>query len=269
MIKIPKIVGVLNITPDSCSDGGLYMEVDAALSHAKEMMEAGVNVIDIGAVSTRPDGQIVSYQEEISRLENIMPELRHLVSGTGVIISLDSCHYQTIDKFMQYIDIINDVTGLENINMQDVALASGKEVIFMHSMGVPVNNKIKCLDSSQDVVGFLCNWRQVQLEKLMTKGFNQDQLIFDPGIGFGKDAVQSLEMVVRIKELVSAKVRILLGYSRKSFLSIFGENDYKKRDLETHIVTNYMLDKNIDYIRVHDVPGTYRAINLFKTLNQK
>lgn len=266
-MKTPQIIGVLNITPDSFSDGGNYNHIDKAIAHTRSMIEAGANIIDIGAASTRPNAEIIPYDEEIKRLNTTLPELKNLVNNTKIKISLDSYNYQTIAKFMPYIDIINDVTGMDDANMQAIAAESGKDVIFMHNMGVPVDNNLRCLDPKQDVIEFLLNWRNRKLGELEFKGLKSTQLIFDPGVGFGKNATQSLEIILRINELVSNKIKILVGHSRKSFLSLFGEKDPIKRDLETHITTTYLLDKNIDYIRVHDVAGTVRAINLYKKLH--
>ena len=266
-MKIPQIIGILNITPDSFSDGGNYNHIDNAITHAKSMVEAGASIIDIGAVSTRPNADIIPFDEEIKRLNIILPELKNLVNNTEVKISLDSYNYQTIAKFMPYIDIINDVTGMDDANMQAIAAESGKDVIFMHNMGVPVDNNLRCLDTKKDVIESLLNWRDRKLEELESKGLKSTQLIFDPGVGFGKNANQSLEIILRINELVSDKIKILVGHSRKSFLALFGEIDPKKRDLETHITTTYLLDKNIDYIRVHDVSGTVRSINLYRKLH--
>ena len=267
-MKIPKIIGILNITPDSFSDGGNYSHIDDAIAHAKSMIEAGANIIDIGAISTRPNADCISYQEEIKRLSTILPELKNLISNTEIKISLDSYNYQTIAKYIPYIDIINDVTGMDDVNMQTVAIESGKDIIFMHNMGVPVDNNLRCLDPQQYIIEFLLNWRDRKLEELESKGIKSTQLIFDPGVGFGKNTTQSFDIILRISELVSNKVTILVGHSRKSFLSLFGEKDPKKRDLETHITTTYLLDKDIDYIRIHDISGTVRAINLYNKLHR-
>jgi dihydropteroate synthase len=267
-MKTPQIIGILNITPDSFSDGGDYNNINEAISHAKLMIEDGVNVIDVGAVSTRPNAKHISYDEEVKRLNEILPELKNLAKDAGVKISLDSHNYKVTQKFIDYIDIINDVNGLDDANMQALALDSGKEVIFMHSMGVPVDNSLRCLDPEQDVIEFLLNWRDKKLDKLVSIGLKKEQLIFDQGIGFGKNATQSIEIILRVNELVSKEVKILIGHSRKSCFASFGEKDPKKRDLETHIATTYLLDKNIDYVRVHDVQGTIRAINLYKTLHR-
>lgn len=255
-----KIVGVLNITPDSCSDGGLYLEAEAAINHAKDMIKAGADIIDVGSVSTRPNGDFVSVDEEISRLKDVMPALKALVKGTGVLISLDSYNHQTLASFMDYIDIINDVTGMENPKMQHLALESGKDTIFMHSMGVPVNNSERCLAENIDVIKFLISWREQKVEQLLGLGFKSENLIFDPGIGFGKNLEQSMTIVLRLEELISPDFKIMIGHSRKVFLSLLGGMDYKNRDKETHAITRSIRDVGVDYLRVHDVAGTKLAL---------
>ncbi len=268
-MSTPQIVGILNITPDSFSDGGDSYRVLDAMNHAREMITSGVSIIDVGAVSTRPKGDFISYDDEIQRLKTIVPELRNFLAGTNIRISLDSYNYQTIAEFISDIDIINDVTGLNDVNMQAVTLESGKEAIFMHSMSVPVNNTLYCLDTKIDIIEFLLNWRDRKIETLTAKGFKLENLVFDPGIGFGKDAHQSMSIIARIDELVSGDVKIMIGHSRKSFLTLCGESDAKKRDLETHIITNFLLDKNINYLRVHDVLGTCRVLKLYNYINYR
>lgn len=256
-----KIVGVLNITPDSCSDGGLYLQSGAAINHALEMIKAGADVIDVGAVSTSPLAKKnVSIEEEIKRLEPIMEPLAKLAREHKIVISLDSYNHQTVNCYIDYIDIINDVTGLDCPNMQKLALDSGKEVIFMHSIGVPVDNSKRCLAEDVDVVNFLKDWRDKKIDCLLSMGFKKDKLIFDPGVGFGKNLEQSMTIILRINELIRRDIRMMVGHSRKVFLSLLGASDYRNRDNQTHVITRGLRDAGVEFLRVHDVNGAKEAL---------
>lgn len=260
MLHKPKIMGILNITPDSCSDGGLYLNPVNALKHAEEMIEQGANIIDVGACSTRPMADPVSVEEEIARLENIMQPLHKLAQSAGVLVSLDSFYPQTVEKYLAYIDIINDVTGMDTPQMIALAQQSKKLVIFMHSMSIPVDNSKYFIPQEVDVIEFLIKWRDDKVKQLNASGISNDQLIFDPGIGFAKNSEQSMEIILKAERLTHPEIKLLYGYSRKKFLELLGGEDYYHRDIQTNAVTKFVLQKNIDYLRVHDVKATIKLL---------
>jgi len=254
-----KIMGILNVTPDSCSETGKYFSHDAALVRAKEIIDSGVNIIDVGAESTRPGGGAVSISEEIRRLE-ILPEIKKLAHNVGVKVSLDSRNYDAVKQYINDIDIINDVSGFYDERMQDVALTHNKKVIFVHSLSVPVIKGQYI--QTDDIILYLQNWCKERVDSLTKKGFSKEQLVFDPGIGFGTDVEQSFRIVKDVKELMKCGVEVLIGHSRKSFLASLGELDYNNRDPETHALTFYLASKGIGYVRVHDVTATARIIKM-------
>lgn len=263
---IPKVVGILNVTPDSFSDGGRHYLIANALQTAKRMVEAGVSVIDIGAESTRPGASIVSPVEEINRLSLIISEIKKITLGTQTRISLDSRNAETISEFINYIDIINDVTGLENQDIQEIAIEHNKQAIVMHSLSIPANPNIT-LPKNIDVIKYMQKWFDSKLLQLQNLGFNKSNLIFDPGIGFGLNSEQSMTILRRLPELDLNGIDLMIGHSRKSFLSTFGKADPRRRDPETHNLTMYLLNHNkINYIRVHDFEGTLRILNTPKQL---
>lgn len=261
----PKIAAILNLTPDSFSDGGMNLAHQNAIDCVKEMIEVGVDVIDIGAESTRPGASPISVQDEIDRIEKSIYEIKNLVDGRKIEISLDSRNFETIKHFINCIDIINDVTGLNDERIQDLALARNKKVIFMHSLSIPAKRG-EYIDESLDIIEYLQRWFDNKLIAFKDKGFDSSCLIFDPGIGFGVSAAQSLEIIKRLDEFELRGVKIMIGHSRKSFLSQFGEVDAAKRDPETHAVTQYLCSKKVDYIRVHDFKTTKRIYGVLAAL---
>jgi dihydropteroate synthase len=264
-MNIPKIVAILNVTPDSFSDGDRFYEYEQAVAIAQDMIDVGVDIIDIGAESTRPGAIPVSINEEIRRLSKIIPRLHSLISGTNIELSLDSRNYEALKFFIDYIDIINDVTGLEDERVQELAAVHDKKAVFMHSLSVPVK-KSETVSKDVDIVQHLQKWFNAKIQKLEQKSLKREQLIFDPGIGFGLDEEQSINIIKGIKDFDLGAVKIMIGHSRKSFLAKFGEANPQKRDPETHATTLYLAGQKVDYVRVHDFEAAKRVIKLAQTL---
>jgi len=259
-----KIVGILNITPDSFSDGGKFLDVKAALQQVEIMLAQGADVIDIGAQSTRPQAETISHEEEWFRLEPVLKEIRS--SASKVEISIDSFYPQTIRKALDYnISIINDVTGFYSSEMKKLAAETGKKIIFMHSLTIPVDKNIN-LPEYTDVINFLKDWAEKKTRELEYNGIKKDKLIFDPGIGFGKTPKQSLQIALHAEKFNDLGVEVMIGHSEKSFMSLFTENQAGKRNVETHIFSYLLARKKVNYLRVHDVEGNKRAVNLAKYL---
>jgi len=259
-VKKTKIIGILNVTPDSFSDSGQYFDPVSALQRVQQIIDMQIDVIDVGAESTRPGSGTVPITEEKKRLE-ILPKIYELAKARhNIQISLDSRNYETIREYINYIDIINDVSGFYDEKLQNLALDHGKKIVLMHSMSVPVikDEHIK----TDDIVDYLKNWLERRVQDLNRKGFANSQIIFDPGIGFGTTVEQSFEIVRRVKEFSLLDVDILIGHSRKSFLSALGEAQANNRDPETHALTFYLAQAGVDYVRVHDVEASRRIIKM-------
>lgn len=265
-MKKPKIFGILNYTPDSFSDGGEHFSIEKAAQKIAHIAECGVEVLDIGAESTRPGAKAISSEEEIARLKNIIPEARKILDKSKTLLSLDSRNFQTIKYFEDYIDIVNDVSGLYDRRIVDLVRYSRKKAVFMHSLVVPAQKEIH-LDNDVDIISHMQTWFEAKLNYLDQNGIYVSQLIFDPGIGFGITPRQSLDIIKNHDQLVLYGVEILLGYSRKSFLMQFGATHPKDRDSETHAITTFLaLKKFTNYIRVHDYYNTCRIIKLVNEL---
>ncbi|MBR6012538.1 MAG: dihydropteroate synthase [Selenomonadaceae bacterium] len=236
------IMGILNFTPDSFSDGGFFYSQNSALNHAKKMIEDGADIIDIGAESTRPNFSPISADEEISRLEKILPALKNL----GVPISVDTYKPETAEFALNCgADIINDVHGLENKKMLEVAKKFSAPVIVMHNKKILPN----IID---DIKSFFLQ----TLETCRKNNFDESKIIFDPGIGFGKTQEENLTVLKNLHELKNfdgKKFPLLLGVSRKSVIGYATGFEVDDRDEATGAICTLAISQGVDIVRVHNV----------------
>lgn len=239
-----KLVGILNVTPDSFSDGGYYLDPHTAIAHADELFEQGASIVDVGAESTRPHAKKLDDEQEWARLEPVLFEL--IVKYPGRI-SLDSYHPETIRKACSIGPIIiNDVTGFHNPKMINVAIANNAHVIVSHLPGRDIQRAhddapVTTLDEVRDdLLG--------TVRLLESKGLPRDHIILDPGIGFGKAMELNWELL-KFAEAVSG-YDVMIGYSRKRFL---GE---ERMELAPNIAAGKIaIAHGAAYLRVHDVAG--------------
>lgn len=246
-----KIFGIVNITPDSFSDGGHNFIKENAIKTFAKMKEFGVYAIDIGAESTRPNAISISTEEEILRLQNILP----IAIEMGLKVSLDTRNFKTAKWGLEHgISILNDVTGFADENMILLLKQFKVQGIFMHSLDVPVNPAHIMKDDvfMQEIYDFA----QLKIEKFLQYGISKENLIFDPGIGFGKTGVQNINIIRNIDYFYSLGVKILVGHSRKSFLKTAFPQDYSDnilcKDLMTSTFSAYLIAKNVDFLRLHN-----------------
>lgn len=269
------LVGILNITPDSFSDGGAYLDTHSAVIQAEKMLEQGAAIIDIGAESTRPGAMPLSPSEEWLRLE---PVLRALPPSVLSTVSIDTRHPQTAANALVFgVAWINDVSGFPQA-MIDIVRNSSCKIVVMHSLSVPADKTI-VLPENVDVAAVVRDWFVEKLQQLEQQGISADRIIFDPGIGFGKTAAQSLELIRRAKELRVDGTALMFGHSRKSFLLCHPEvtrdpswrQDDKmdtpnlsiaERDEATCKVSAYLTTQGVDYLRVHNVAANAVALGL-------
>lgn len=256
-----KIVGILNITPDSFSDGGKYFNPLDAVERAFEIAEEGADIIDIGAESTRPGAETLSDYEEVLRVTPVIKELKK--QNFKLPISLDSFKFNVAKKACDMgIDIINDVNGFKDEGMIKLVKEYGIKAIFMHSLTVPTQRDVT-INESEDVIEVLNDWKKERIEVFEQNGVSKNQLIFDPGLGFGKTITQNLEIIKRVNELKNNDdCELLIGHSEKSFLSQFTKLPAGKRNIETQTINTFLHTKNVDYIRVHNVKDTVRTLRV-------
>ncbi len=255
----PKMVGVLNVTSDSFSDGGKFFDSESLVLQCKKLVNQGADIIDIGAESTRPGAKFVNAEEEYSRLKLALSELEKL--NLNVNISLDCRKPEVVERIIEKykINYLNDVSGFESKEMKAILKNSGLTAFVMHSLSVPPDaSKVLPLDQNPCVE--IVNWWHKKREELIGFGISENKIIFDAGIGFGKTKEQSLYILQNLEQLNEIKEEIMIGHSRKSFLTLLTDKPAEQRDPETAIVTKQLNLAFTQYLRVHDVESQKAAL---------
>ena len=244
------IMGILNVTPDSFSDGGDYVDVEKAVAHAREMVEQGADIIDIGGESTRPGAAEVSEEAELAR---IIPVIERLSKSVDVLISVDTYKASVADKAIKAgAHIINDVWGMQrDEGMAGVVARNEVPVIMMHNQ--------KGTEYQGDIMEEICRFLKKSVDIGLKAGIRPDYMIIDPGIGFGKNPEQNMVVLSRLGELNDLGYPILLGTSRKSMLGKLLNLTPKERTEGTVATTVMGIVQGVDIVRVHDVRENYRA----------
>jgi dihydropteroate synthase len=259
-----KIIGILNITPDSFSDAGKFAEADSALKRVEQMLGQGASVIDIGAESTRPDATLLGYEEEFSRLNSVLPILCTQFPKTT--FSLDTRNPQIAVWGLNLgVDWINDVAGFSDPSMIEVARDYEAKIVVMHNLTVPADPEVT-VPENEDVLLVVKDWFRNKIDLLQQAGIKRENIILDVGIGFGKTAVQSWQLITWADEFKEFGLPLLYGHSEKSFLKLVTEKPAGERTIETASISAYLTAKKVDFLRVHDVETNYRAIKTCKML---
>jgi len=250
------IMGVLNITPDSFSDGGLFNTVDAAVAHGKKMVSDGANLIDIGGESSRPGSEPLSENEELAR---ILPVVTRLVDEVSVPISIDTYKPLVADTCIKAgAHLINDITGFSNPAMRNVAAEHNVPVVLMHMLGAPKIMQQKPV--YQDVLGEITSFFKEQIATAHKIGIQQ--IIIDPGIGFGKTVEHNLQILKHLETFKSLGCPILIGPSRKSFIGTITGLPVNERLEGTIAAITVAIMNGANIVRVHDVKECRRAIQV-------
>ncbi|WP_434798925.1 dihydropteroate synthase [Terrisporobacter vanillatitrophus] len=247
------IMGILNVTPDSFSDGGNYTNVEIAVKHAKKMIEEGADIIDVGGESTRPGHKFVSVEEEIKR---IVPVIKTLKNSINVPISIDTYKSQVAEEALKFgANMVNDVWGLTYD--EDMANVIGKydaSVCIMHNQ--------EKTDYDKDIMESIKEFLQNSIDKALKAGVKKEKIVLDPGIGFGKTFEQNLEVLKRLKELKTLGYPILLGTSRKSVLGNIVGGEPRERVEATVATTVCGIRDGVEIVRVHDVKENLQAAKI-------
>lgn len=256
----PLVMGILNVTPDSFSDGGRHFSVADAVAAAIEMAGAGADIIDIGGESTRPYSTTVSAEQEIRR---VIPVIEQLAGKIDVPISIDTSK-STVARaaIAAGAEIINDVTGLEgDPDMAEVASETGVGVCVMHMRGTP--QTMQNDPRYDDVVAEIDDYLRQRLDWCISQGIQPDRICLDPGIGFGKTHQHNLELLRATERFTQIGVPILIGHSRKGFIGKILEDSVIDRDYGTLGVSLAVAAAGADVVRVHAVRPTVEALRLF------
>lgn len=261
IFHIPLWMGILNVTPDSFSDGGVHFDLDKVESAVKGMIENGVNIIDIGAESTRPNATPLSHEEEWNRMSPALELVQNVCESClfPPQISIDTYHPETGVRAVQSgIDIINDVGGLGSDKMLDLAKSSDCTFVAMHSVTVPVDPSAG-IDPESDACEVFETWLEERQGVWEEAGLDLGRIIIDPGIGFGKSSLQSLQLMRSARRLRNHGYRLLIGHSRKSFLKMFSLKESSDLDPETVGASIQLCSQSVDILRVHDINSNIRA----------
>lgn len=272
----PKIMGILNITENSFSDGGRFLDSKNAIKHAYKMIEDGADIIDIGAESTRPGAEPIPSNIETERLMPVVKELKKNSACKNIKISIDTRNSDTAKAMTKLgADIINDVSGLTyDKNMIAILKETNANVVIMHSRGTPKDmDKLCSYKNTTEEVYFEL---QDRVQAALDGGIHSDKIAIDPGFGFAKDNNQNFEILKKIDEFKSLGFPVLAGLSRKRFVKSILENtadgglkrpDNNNLDDLTAQLSFYFAIKKIDIIRVHNVLKTKQALDLAEHLN--
>lgn len=259
-MKKTYIMGILNVTPDSFSDGGENNTVENALKKTREMINEGADIIDIGAESSRPGHTVISVEEEVQR---IVPVIKAIKENLDVKISVDTCKHEVAKECLKLgVCMINDIWGLsKNENMAKVIAEYDAYVCIMHNKE---NTEYK-----NDIMTEIKEFLKQSIDVALKCGIKKEKIIIDPGIGFGKTFEQNLEVLNRLSELKELGFPILLGTSRKSVIGNILNVPPKERVEGTIATTVLGIKEGVDIVRVHDVYQNYMAIKVTDKILKK
>ena len=265
----PLVMGIVNVTPDSFSDGGQHAETAQALHHAEQLLRDGADILDIGAESTRPGAAVVPLAEELARLE---PFLREAVRWQ-VPISVDTYKPEVMQAALDWgVDIINDIWALRQPGAKEVVAAHPScGACLMHMHRDPQTMQIETM--SGDVLTEVENFLQARVGDLLGLGVSASRLVLDPGIGFGKTVSQNFQLLARQSDLLRLGYPVLAGWSRKSALGAALSQDGRvpgpaQRQMASVAAALLAVERGASVVRVHDVQQTVEALKIWCAMNQ-
>jgi dihydropteroate synthase len=261
--KRPIVMGILNATPDSFSDGGRFRSAADAISLAESMIASGVDLIDIGGESTRPGAIPVSLQEELDR---VMPVIEGL-KNCGVPLSIDTYKAETMLQALEAgVDCVNDIWALRHQGALDAVLKSSNcGIVLMHMQRDPLTMQFN--PEYQNVVSEVMEFLSERANLLLSKGVEQNRIALDPGFGFGKSLEHNLEMLTKFDRFSELGYPVLAGISRKSMLGKITGKEVDQRLSPSIAAAIMAADRGAKIIRVHDVPDTVDALKLWEAVN--
>jgi dihydropteroate synthase len=261
-----RLMGILNVTPDSFSDGGVFTDQNHAVSHAVNMIENGADIIDIGGESTRPGAPPVSLKNELKRVIPIISKLKSVVPES--IISIDTTKPEVANAALsEGADIINDISGLQfSPEIADIAAKYNAGLILMHMRGTPATMKQLC--SYNNLVLEICQFMENSADLAIARGVKKENIILDPGIGFAKNSNQNIEIIRSIAKFANLGYPLLVAPSRKSFIGeILNQPNPEKRIWGTAGAVAWLAMHNVDFIRIHDVREMNELLSVIEAIN--
>ena len=260
--KTPNIMGVLNLTPDSFSDGGKFNSKKRGMNHALKMIKNGANIIDIGGESTKPGSRTINKKLEWNRVEKIIRSI-----GKKIPISLDTRKSEVMERGIKCgVKMINDISGLSH-DLETVNIIKKYKIPFViqHSQGIPENMQIK--PSYKNELLDIYDFFEYNIKFLRSIGIKHNNILIDPGIGFGKNLKHNMNLISNISIFHSLGFPVLVGNSRKRFIKdLSGENDSKNRIGGTVASSIYLMMQGVQILRIHDVNELIQGVKVFKEL---
>jgi len=262
------VMGVLNVTLDSFSDGGKYLDVTNALQHARAMAAQGANILDIGGESTRPGAEPVDAKTEMARVLPVIEQLTAEFGNDGPLISIDTYKPQVAEAALAAgAHIVNDVTGLRDLEMAKVVKKTGAALVIMHMQGTP--RDMQRAPHYENVVTEIRDFFRERHAACVAAGIDPECLCFDPGIGFGKTVAHNLSLLKNMASLRVENRPLLIGASKKSFIGkVIGETEEAQRAWPTVALTSYAREQGANIVRVHDVRENAQALRMTEAILQ-
>ena len=262
----PRIMGIVNVTPDSFSDGGAFASADAAIDHALRLEAEGADILDIGGESTRPGAEPVSVEEELRR---VLPVIEGLAGRAKALISIDTRKAEVMRRALTAgAHIINDVAALTyEAACREVAAQSNAPIILMHAQGDP--RTMQSAPHYDDCLLDVCDWLAARIAACEAAGIDRARLVADPGIGFGKTIAHNLELLAGLTLLHGLGVPLLLGASRKSFIgALSGAKNASERMPGSIAAALHGAAQGVQILRVHDVAETRQALTIWQAMQR-
>jgi len=259
-------MGILNVTPDSFSDGGRFTHDEALSAQIKTMLDSGADLIDVGGESTRPYAEPVSQDEELRRVLPAIVRIRSM--HLSIPISIDTTKAEVARQALNAgADIINDVSALRfDPEMVRVAIAHEAPVILMHMHKTPKDMQDEPVYA--DVIREISDFLAERISWATEQGLAREQIIVDPGLGFGKTVAHNLTILKHLRTLKNLGCPLLIGHSRKAFIGRLLALETQERDLATALISSYCATQGADILRVHDVKKTVQAVRLHEAITQ-
>ena len=260
----PRVMGVLNVTPDSFSDGGQFLSKDDAIDHAASLIESGADIVDVGGESTRPGSTAISVQQELDR---VMPVVEILTDCVEVPISIDTSKPQVMKAAVGAgASLINDIYALRKDGALEAAAGLDAAVCLVHMQGDPAGMQKN--PHYDDVVSEVASFLDERMQACLAAGFSADRLVVDPGFGFGKTDVHNLSLLARLDRLLKPGVPLLVGLSRKRMLGNLTGRPVEGRAAAGIAAATLAVAKGANIVRTHDVAATVDALNLIHAIEQ-
>jgi dihydropteroate synthase len=261
----PRVMGIVNVTPDSFSDGGRFAQADAARAHCDRLVEEGADILDIGGESTRPGARLPGTAEQSAR---VLPVLRHAVT-LGVPVSVDTADPVVMGEALALgVDILNDVRALRAPGALAVAAGHARAgICLMHMQGEPGSMQAAPRYENDDVVGAVARFLAQRRDAALAAGIALERIALDPGIGFGKTPAHNLALAVEQRRLVELGCPLLLGWSRKSTLGQLTGRSVDERLAASVAAALAAVQQGASIVRVHDVAATVDALKVWRALN--